>query len=324
MEDVETQDVTTEASTEAESSSYADALKDDGTPSQESPSIEPESTEQPENVQTEDPEIELEVGGENFKGKQAQISRALKILQTLGDDGISVLENAEKLAELKSSYDKGFTQKTQELSQLRKSFEDAFLNPTTNKPMEPEEQQILSKLYKDYFTDQRVKDFIDRFSEGKLDQLTQATQENKSSLPEVQALQKEISDLKAQLGGHFQSLKQKEERELQDYGKKMWDDWAERMAKPSDGKKPVQITEDIRAKMVPWIEAAAKANPKWDSNKILDEAYRHVMIDQVETSVTQKVLKNAKEVERSNPPKITSKVGKKPDTEKSYSELLEE
>ena len=91
----------------------------------------------------------------------------------------------------------------------------------------------------------------------------------------------------------------------------------------SEGK---EITEDVESTMNPFIGALDQIHPEWDDNKILDEAYRMAKFklnpDGNAKEIASKVLTEADEARKANPPKITPKSTVKPDSEKSYSELL--
>lgn len=296
-EDAENATGTTEEATAPEDSGYSSVLEGKGTEPQDSPTGTPEEGEiQPEKPETEnDPEITVEIGGKTFSGKQSEI--------------LDRLENWSKVAEKEKSLNRDYTQKTQALGEVRKSFESSFGRM-------PEKQEIaaMGKLYQAYFADEKSAQVIDAILSGSLDQVLGGVQPKPQSsspqTPEVRALKQEMSSLRAELQ-RDKELSQKAQSE------KTWNSWVEKMV----GQK-VQISEDIEKGMVPFISAFSQSHSEWDDNKILDEAYRYATIDKLPLKIASNVLVDADKAKKTNPPKITPRATQKSDSEKSYADIF--
>lgn len=296
-EDTEQVVETTEASTEAESQGYADVLNDEGTPSKESPSgeVQEEVTEEAPAL---DPDaIELELEGKKYNGKASDVLN-------------QIVEKHKNLL-------KDYTQKTQAYAAQGKSLEEAFGEIPSK-----ENIQVLGELYKAYWSDPKAAQVIDAVLAGNVDQILQGgTQEPAKGTqnPETLALKQQVTALERQLSQFQTSIQSQAEMQARNESKKTWDSWLE---KRQGADKGFQMTEDIDKSMSPFITALSKQNPDWDDHKILDTAYRHATIDQQPAKIASNILKDAKDA-KNNPPKITPKGTQKPESEKSYAELLE-
>lgn len=309
---------TTEVSTDTESQSYSDLLKAQGTDAkQDSPSGEQaketttQESEKPSTQQKTLEAIELEILGNKYKGNPELFSKVLAIAQSLGDDSLSALSNAEKLAELKRGYDKQFTQNSQFTSEFRKSLESSF-----GRVPEQPEIQALGKVYQAYFSDENAKRAIDAIIGGQdITQLFTAQpgqpgETRQQTHPDVVALKQQVESLQTQLKGFYESQQKREVSTV-------YNSWVDKQSKAG-----VTISEEIDTAMAPFVSALSQAHPEWDDHKILDEAYRHATIGNTEKQIVSKVLTQADKAKTQAPPKMTTKVGEKPDTELSYSELI--
>lgn len=310
---------TTVESTEDTSQSYSDLLKAQGTDAdKDSPRGEAQEkattqeTEKPSTQQKTLEAIELEILGQKYKGNPELFSKVLAIAQSLGDDSLTALSNAEKLAELKRGYDKRFTQNTQFTSEFRKSLETNF-----GRVPETPELQALGKVYQAYFNDENVKRAVDAIISGQdiaqlfTAQPGQVGEKQTSQIPpEVVALKQQVQSLEAQLKGFYESQQKREVSNV-------YNSWISKQEKAG-----VTVSEEIDASMAPFVSALAQAHPEWDDHKILDEAYKHATIGTAEKQIVSKVLSDADKAKTQIPPKMTTKIGEKTDVELSYSELI--
>lgn len=200
-----------------------------------------------------------------------------------------------------------YTKKTQSLAQQRKSFEQTF-----GRFPEPGELQALGKLYKSY-SDPRAQKLIDAVLSGKYDDV-QATP-GKTLTP----VEQEVASLKEKLSQFEQSQQERYEAETRANSAKVWNGWASGMKS-----KGVEITEEIDKAMSPFISAIASANPEMELNEVLDEAYEHATLRQTRQKAIKEVLVNSGKAQKTGKAPITSKAGSKPDSEKSYSEIMAE
>ena len=308
QEDTEQVAGVTEGATAPEDSSYEDVLSGEGTTPKDGPSGEPdkattdseaEGEKQDEKPAQEDPDIQLEIGGKFYSGKQSEI--------------LELLENHQKLVEKEKSLNRDYTQKTQALAETRKSFEQAF-----GRMPEPQEIQNLGKLWQAYYENPKAAQMIESILKGNLEALSEATNQNKQT-PDAytQSLETKIASLENKLTQFTSSIEQREQAQIEAESKKTWDGWVSKMA----GQK-VQITEEIDEAMTPFIEALSKKHPDWDDNKVLDEAYRYATIDKQHVKIASKILIDADQAKKNQPPKITPKSTQKSESEKSYAELV--
>lgn len=200
-----------------------------------------------------------------------------------------------------------YTKKTQEISALKKSFEGNF-----GRLPQAGELEALGKVWKAYFGSQDAKQVIDAIiSGGDLRQILagQPSDPQKQS-PEVTSLLKKIESLEGRLSGFTES-------QVKQQAAGVWSGWVDKQQKAG-----IQINEEIDKAMAPFVDALSKVHSDWDDNKILDEAYRHATIGDVEKKVVGQVLQQADKAKTQNPPKITPKAGTKPDSQKSYAEII--
>lgn len=328
-EDTPIQTETTEGATAPKSQSYESVLREEGTASNDSPSVnrgeaQPTKTEQDQTSETtetktvDDPEVELELGGETYRGRQSQFSRALKLLQSLGDDASSMFENAEKIAELKKNYDRDYTQKTQAIGGFRKSIESNF-----GRMPDENEFKALGQIWRSYFENPQAKQVIDALLSGELGSLASnedsgtSDPNQRTADPYTKRLEQELYQVKNELRNFRSTLTSEKQAQLQREANQIWTGWVTEKSKTG-----AKITEDIESAMGPFIDALGKRYPDWGHNKILDEAYRYATIDQEQNRAIKKAFVTADKLKDQNPPKITPKTAKKPDRELSYSAIL--
>lgn len=286
--------VTTEAPTGTEDQTYAGLLKGQGTePNQASPISEPEVTNDPNHPEANalpDPEIVL---GEERKAKLSEIIEWEKGYLRQQD----------------------YTKKTQAISEIRKSFEGAF-----GQLPEPQDIKALGHIWKTYHANPQFKQVLDAVFSGQdftkvIGQAPSAEKPNPNGLPpEVQAHIQKLESKIDQLTHGFES---RQEAEVNQRAKEEWESWVEKQTKSN-----VQITEEIDKSMVPFVDALSKAYPDWDTNKILDAAYRHATIGEVEKKIVSQTLQEADKAKIRQPPKITPKTGNKPESDMSYGDIL--
>lgn len=313
------------------SQGYSDLLKGDGTtPTQDGPGSEkpfmPENQEGAEKPKTEGTdqatveEILVEINGKQFTGKADVIEKALAIATALGPEGLDALSNAQKLVDLKKGYDKAFTQNSQVLAEVRKSFTDTF-----GRIPEPQEFQALGKLWQGYFSNPQYKQAMDAMLQG-LDLSSIAAgqpgqpQPNQNQPPanaEILRLQRENAEIKEYLSRFANQFQTREQARVAQESKSIWDAWVGKMKTQG-----VDVSEDINAKMAPFFRALAQANPEWDDHRILDEAYRHATIGDSDKRIVSQVLANADRAKKTSPPTMTPRVGTKPESEMSYSDII--
>jgi hypothetical protein len=331
-EEAETITETTPEGTPDGSQGYGDALKGEGTAPQDSPVGEPKSPQgegEPQGekpaAQKSDPLISIEIDGKTFTGKQSVIQKYLDLLpQFEGNETalLDALHQAEKLAELKRNYDKGYTQKYQELADQRKSFEESF-----GRMPEKPELEALGKVYQAYFSDPDLKAAIDAVLSGQPVRNVFAGTPSTPGQPQgqvpmgqdayVRGLEGQIRSLQSELRQFTTSFTAREEAQKAEAAQRTWTDWV-----ASKEKQGIKISEDIDGAMVPFIHAFRQTHPEWDGSKILDEAYRHATIGQGEKKIAAQILTDAEKAKKGSPPKITPKSGQVPDDSKGYSDIF--
>lgn len=283
----------------------------------------PEETLSPESDGQETPE---QSSDENSEGAEQAPEFDPEAEQTLefngksytlkGNELASMLENAQALAEKEKSLNRDYTQKTQELGEVRKSFESAF----GGKIPERDELQALGKVYDAYFKNPEAQRIIDAVISGNLDQIngSQTPNSENNGDPVVKALQQEIMGLKSQLSQFTSNSERKEQERLQQEGQRAFESW--RSGKENQGQK---VPDELIDPVLETAGILLKRNPSWDTNKALDEALRRETVDQIENSATRNVLKRADKA-KTGSIKITPKAPTKSDSSKSYSEIFED
>ena len=292
-EDIEPETGTPEVSTETQDSGYGDILKGDGVTPQDDSSVQPE-VQEPEagqQLETTDPEIVLREG---LKAKLSEIE------------------------EWQKGYlrQKDYTQKTQEIAQQRKSFEQAF-----GKLPQSQELANLGKLYQQYFKSPDVKAAIDAVLAGKNLREIFAGDNQTPKQPQdvyVQTLEAKIQELESKLDHFSTSFEEREQERGVSEAQKVFESWkADKKSKAN-----VDVTEEIDAEMAYFIPSIKQKHPDWDANKILDEAYRHATIDQQGQRIASQVVQNAETLKTKPAPKINSKAPLIPEDKKGYAEIF--
>lgn len=301
-EQIEEPTGTHETATAVEDSSYSKILEGEGSDaSKPDSSVNPQETNPEVNQAPED--VILEIGGKEYTVKQAELLEYLTNSSKFAD-------REKSLVEKEKSLNRDYTQKSQQNAEFRKSLETAF-------GYMPQQQEIqaMGKLVKAYHTSPQVKQTIDSILSGRPIS-TQPTEQVPQSQLEGE-LRDEIQALKEQLGTFTNSFQERDRAEKEKQAKATWDGWVAKQAE-----KGVKVTDEIDAKMTPFIVALKEAHPDKDNQWILDTAYKHATIDDIEKNTAGKVLKAADKAKISNLPKITPKSSAKPDSEKSYAEIL--
>lgn len=222
------------------------------------------------------------------------------------------LENSAKLAEKERSLNRDYTQKTQQLSEQRKSIESAF-----GRMPEPQELQALGQVWKTYFENPDFAKVVDSVLAGQPLSTAVSQPGQGSQSPEVAALNQEIRTLKAHLSQFTSGYEQEKKQSAYNEGKRNFDSWMK--AKTEQG-----ITVD-ESKIDAILETAGllmKRNSDWDVPKALDEALRRETIDSVERATAKKVLTNADKAKKAGTIRITPKSVQKPVSEMSYAEII--
>lgn len=302
---------TPEAATVAETSDYQGVLAGEPTT--------PESVDGAEKLEEEtkpleqkpndqkpetDEEVVLEIGGKSFTMKQ---SEAVQLLE----NATKLQERERALSDKEKSLNKDYTQKTQMLAGIRKSFDENFgLVP------QPEEMKALGKVYKAYLENPQVQDVINRILQGTFDGGQPGQPQGKGDA-HTQHLQQEIAQLKSRLEGFLSASEQEKTEKTQGEAQNQWKTWVSEKEKSG-----VKITEEVDASMAPFVVAIKNAHPDWDASRILNEAYRHATIDTQEQTTAKKVLTNVDEAKKRGVIKITPKTPVKTEKEMSYAEII--
>lgn len=306
--------------------SYLDALNGDGTAPEAGPVSEPKKEAGQEPAPPEpklDPLLSIEIDGKQFTGKQSLIQKYLDLLPSFEGNETALLDSlqqAEKIAELKRNYDKGYTQKYQELADQRKSFEESF-----GRMPEQSEMQALGKIYQAYFSDPDLKLAIDAHLSGQPVRDAFAGTQPIPGTPQpvtgqdvyVRGLETQIRSLQNELRQFTTSFSQREEAQRMESAQRTWNDWV-----ALKDKQGIKISEEIDNAMVPFIHAFRQSNPDWDGSKILDEAYRHATIGQGEKKIAAQILTDAEKAKKGSPPKINPKSPQVPDDKKGYGDIF--
>lgn len=303
---------TTEAATAVEDSSYgqialegqaeAPIKPEAGVKAEEETT--PEVSEQPQTSE----EVILEIGGKEYSIKQADLLDYLANQSKFAD-------REKNLTEKEKSLNRDYTQKSQQLAEVRKSFEGAF-----GRMPQTDEIQALGKVWQAYFKNPQAKQAVDAIINGRFDQISKgaSTQEpGKEPDPYVSQLEAKISELENRLGEFTESFTEREEAQRMGEAQKTWQSWADEKSKAG-----IKITDEIDQAMAPFITALKAKHPDWDSNKILDTAYKHATIDDIEKATATKVLKSADQAKNSTIQRIKPKAPASSDKEKTYKDIF--
>jgi hypothetical protein len=302
---------TPEAATVAETSDYQGVLAGEPTT--------PESVEGAEKLEEEtkpleqkpegqkpetDEEVVLEIGGKSFTMKQ---SEAVQLLE----NATKLQDRERALSDKEKSLNKDYTQKTQMLAGIRKSFDENFgLVP------QPEEMKALGQVYKAYLASPLVKETIDRILQGTFDGGQPNNPQGKGDAYSRQ-LENKISMLESRLEGFLSATEQEKAEKVSGEAQNQWKNWVSEKEKGG-----VKITQEVDASMAPFVVAIKNAHPDWDASRILNEAYRHATIDTQEQTTAKKVLTNVDEAKKRGVIKITPKTPAKAEKEMSYAEIF--
>ena len=313
-EDIETNaGVTVDATAETDSG-YKSVLAGEGSePSNSEPAVNSEEATKPleegtqpsgEQQTAEDPEVVLEIGGKEFVMKQ---SEALKVLENQAQ----YAEREKALTEKEKSMQRDYTRKTQELAGIRKSFESSF-----GRVPEMQEINALGKVYQAYMANPKVAEVIDSIISGKfVDGVSPARYGSGDAY--TQNLESQIRMLEQKVEGFVSSSQEERAMQVEAEAVGKVQGWIAKQAE-----KGVQITEEIDAAMEPFVAAIRRAHPDWEAHRILDQAYRHATIDNIQSDTAKKVLKSADEAKKTGQIRITPRTPIKSDSDKSYREMV--
>lgn len=314
-EDIEGKDGATEGATALEDSqSYSEILAGEGAASESAAPAEKTeeeiNLEKPEVPKTQgneavDQEVILEIGGKSFTLKE---SEAVKILENAS----KIQEREKSLTEKEKSLNRDYTQKTQQLGEIRKSFETNF-----GRMPKSEEVQALGKVWKAYFENPEAQKVINDIIAGNFSGAKSNPAQAGSDNPIIHQLNQEVAELKEQLRGFLSSTEEEKVAKAQAESENTWKSWVSKK-----GEAKIQITDEIDAAMAPFVGAIRSAHPDWDAHKVLDEAYRHATIDTLKQDAAKDVLKSADGAKRVGSIKITPKVPSKADKDMSYADIV--
>lgn len=252
-----------------------------------------------------DEEIEIELNGKKYVMKQGEVMNLLEKNQGLS-------EKEQQLSQKEKQLMRDYTQKTQEVAGIRKSFEANFgVMP------DPEELKALGKVYKEYGRNPAAKAAIDQILSGGIVPTT-ATEKGAANPQLNQALQ-EIANLKEQLEGFTSSIQERESQQEMAANKSVWEKWEAEKAKSG-----IKITQEIDTAMTPWVKAIRNAQPDWDKARVLEEAYAMATRGQTEQKAVKKVLLSVDEAKKRGVLKITPKTPAKSVKDQSYAEIVSE
>ena len=250
-----------------------------------------------------DEEVEFEAGGKKFTRKLGDIVKLFENDQAL-------TEREKQMLEKEKSFNRDYTQKSQTIAQIRKDFESHF-----GRMPEKQELAALGKLWNSYFKDQQARQVIDRILSG---QMVEEMEGGKSKVdPYVRQLEQKLAQLEERQNGFVSSFEERELAARNADGQKTWNGWVK-----GQEAKGIKITEEIDHKMAPFVAALRQSNPDLEPSKILDQAYKHATIDQLNTDAASKVLVSADKAKKQGMIKISPKGGAKSDKEMSYREMF--
>ena len=299
-EETEVVEGTTPETPVAETSPAAEELAVEGS---DTPKTEPSVEEGRETVSTEDPEVELNIGGKSFTMKQ---SEAVQLLE----NATKLTEREKTLTEKEKSFNQFNTREGQKNAAFRNSIKEAF-----GYFPEPSELSAMGKLVKAYQKNPEVKQTIDQILSGR--GVSNGKAQNLA--PEAQyiaQLESKIADMEERLEGFVSSSQEERNAKETAENKRTWDTWVAEKAKSN-----VKITEEVEAKMVPFIAALKNADPSRDNTEILNDAYEHANIKNLKSTVTGQVLKSADNA-RKTPIRITPKQPAKSDKTQGYADII--
>jgi hypothetical protein len=307
-EQAETSPVATEEAITSSTPGYVEELTGKG--------AEPELKTAPETSQSKDAlpdskptvnldeEVILEIGGKEFKVKVGQ--------------ALEALEYQQKLTEKEKNLDKGYTQKFQSLSKERESIE--LLGKSIGAQVTPELAKAVGTVYQTAYKDPLLADILNAVAAGQdYKRLLGQQTNNQSTDPTISALQQEINGLKQQLGTFTSSFQEKEQAQTLRAAKGDWDKFVE--TQKSQGN---EVTEEIDKGMAVFITALKSAHPEMDNQSILAEAYRHATIGSISQTAVKNVLIDADKAKKTGSIRIRPRAPSKPDSEKTYSEIIAE
>jgi hypothetical protein len=251
-----------------------------------------------------DEEVVLEIGGKSFTMKQ---SEAVQLLE----NATKLQDRERALSDKEKSLNKDYTQKTQMLAGIRKSFDENF-----GRVPEPNEMQALGKLWKAYFENPQAQETINRILQGQFDGGQPGQPQGKGDAYTRQ-LESKLAQLESRLEGFLSASEQEKHEKTQGEAQNQWKNWVSEKEKGG-----VKITEEVDAAMAPFVVAIKNAHPDWDASRILNEAYRHATIDTQEQTTAKKVLTNVDEAKKRGVIKITPKTPVKAEKEMSYAEII--
>lgn len=282
-EQIETEQGTTPEAATSEDSSYREILAGEASTPQATDEVQPEAEVQPA---PQDPEFTLQ------EGKKAKLSEIL---------------------EWQKGYlrQQDYTKKTQEISEFRKSLEESF-----GRQPQIDEIKALGKLVQSYYRDPKAQEVINAILSGNFKPEAPSNQAKDSN---TQALEQKIATLEEQLSKFTQSIEEREMQKLSAESQKTWESW---VAKKQQENKSFQVTPEVDQAMGVFIDAITKKHPDWNDMQVLDEAYKHATIGELETQLRSKLLKSADKSKETNPPKINPKNPQKTDSDMSYKEIF--
>ena len=246
-----------------------------------------------------DEEVILELGGKEFKVKMGQ--------------ALEALESQQKLVEKEKNLEKGYTQKFQDLAEQRKSFERALGTQVT-----PELTQAIGKVFQHANRDPLLADILNSVAAGQ-DYKKLLSTNQPSADPTIGALQQEINSLKQQLGHFTTSFQEREQAQTMAAAKGDWDKFVQTQKTQGN-----EVTEEIDKRMAVFIPALKSAHPEMDNQSILAEAYRHATIGSMTQTAVKNILIDADKAKKTGSIRIKPKAPSKPDSEKTYSEIIAE
>lgn len=267
-----------------------------------------EASEQP--AQTSE-EVILEIGGKEYSIKQADL------LDYLANQSKHA-EREKSLTEKEKSLNRDYTQKSQQVAEFRKSLEGSFGGKLPEVPM----LKALGTVYQRSFQNPEYAAALNAMLEGKslqgvLSKGASTQEQGKAADPYVSQLEGQILELKEQLGQFTQSFTEREESQRMGEAQKTWQSWADEKSKAG-----FKVTDEIDAKMAPFITALKAANPDWEPRQILDTAFKHATIDDIEKTTAAKVLQSADKAKQTTIPRIKPKGSAQSDSDKSYKDIF--
>lgn len=253
-----------------------------------------------------DEEVVIELAdGKSFTMKRGQAIELFEKQNVLSEKEKSILEKEK-------SMNRDYSQKSQANAQFRKSVETTF-----GRFPEQSELQALGKLWKSYFSNPQAKQAIDGILSGRID-VGNGSEKGQRD-PYVQQLEAKIAELEERHNSFATSFEERQQQAQAQESQKLFSTWAK--GKESQG---IKITEEVDRKMAPFVSALRRAMPDATAEQVLDEAYKHATIDQLNKDAVKQTLVSVDKAKKQGIIKITPKGGAKPDASKSYKEMLME